>query len=203
MQCFVCLDIGIRWHASMCIVCKSKAEHWLRIVSASQRQRWSYWDSEEWFEGLLEHVAGGLSLPETDDEHLNRFAYFMATALNAGLKYWEDPQRDFRTPTEGHDSPQVGPPGLPTPKAGPTSPQEFMQQGAASSSRQAARGTEYHRIDSGRRSEQDAGRGRQGQRDDADLGERNLLEGRTGVRAEYNARAQGHFLPIKQKEMIV
>ena len=117
----------------------------------------------------------------------------MATALDADLKYWEEPQRVFRTPTEGHDSPQVGPPGLPTPKAGPTSQQDFMQQGGALSSRQAARGTEHQRMVSERRGEQDAGRCRQEQRDDANLGERNLFEGRTGVRAENNAQGQSQI----------
>ena len=112
----------------------------------------------------------------------------MATALDAGLRYWEDPQRVFRTPTEGHDSPHVEPPGLPTPKAGPTSPQEFMQQGAASSSRLAAGCTEFHRIDSGQRSEQYVGGYRQVPREDANLGEPNLLEGRTGARTERDVR---------------
>ena len=183
VQCHVCLDIGHRWHVLMCIVCKNKVEHWFRIVEASQRKRFKFWDADEWFENLLEQVTSGIRLSRTSDENLNNIDYFMAAALDVGLKHWGDPQRVFRTPTEGHDSPHVEPPGLPTPKAGPTSPQEFMQQGAASSSRQAAGGTEFHMIDSGQRSEQYAGGYRQGQREYANLGERNLLEGRTGARA--------------------
>ena len=135
---------------------------------------------------------------------MDNLEYFMATALDANLKYWEEPQRVFRTPTEGHDSPHsrareesvqrdVEPPGLPTLKAGPTFPQEFMQHGVALSSRIAAGCTEFYRLDSGQGGVQYAGGNRQVLREAANLGERNLLEGRTGARAEYNAQTSSHL----------
>ena len=105
MQCHVCLDIGSRWHALMCIVCKNKVEHWFRIVAASQKKKFKYWDADEWFENLLEQVTSGIRLTQTTDEQLNNLEYFMAAALDANLKYPEEPQRIFGTPTEGHDSP--------------------------------------------------------------------------------------------------
>ena len=76
----------------------------------------------------------------------------------------------------------IEPPGLPTPKAGPALSKEFMQQGAASSSRLAAGGTEFYRLDSGQRGVQYAGGDRREVREDANLGDRNLLEGRAGAR---------------------
>ena len=48
VQCHVCLDIGNRWHVSMCLVCKNKVEHWFRIVAVSQKKRFRYWAAYEW-----------------------------------------------------------------------------------------------------------------------------------------------------------
>ena len=177
-RCQENLDIGMRWHALMCLMCKNKVAHWLRIVEASQKRRFRYWNEDEWFQNLLHQVTSGLRLVQTSDENLNSLAYFMAAALDAKLIYWEDPKRVFISPTEGYDSPHsrareesvqraVEPPGLPTPKAEPTVPQEFMQQGAALSSRPAAGCTEFFKLDSGREREQHAGGYRQVPREDA------------------------------------
>ena len=95
VQCHVCLDIGHRWHVLMCIVCKNKVEHWFRIVEASQRKRFKFWDADEWFENLLEQVTSGIILSQTSDEQLDNLEYFMAAALDVGLKYMGRPSTSF------------------------------------------------------------------------------------------------------------
>ena len=142
------LDIGMRWHAVMCLMCKNKVTHWLRIVAAAEKRRFRSWNEDDWFRSLLGQVAHGLRLVQTPNEDLNRLEYFLATALDARLNYWEHP-RAVISPTEVPASPHfqaregsvqraAEPPGLPTPKAEPEVPPEFMQQGAVSSSRPAA-----------------------------------------------------------------
>ena len=32
------LDIGMTWHALMCLMCKQKVTHWLRIVAAAEKR---------------------------------------------------------------------------------------------------------------------------------------------------------------------
>ena len=111
----------------------------------------------------------------------------MATAIEAGMNYWHYPREV--TPTEGPASPRPAePPGLPTPKAEPAVPQELVQPGVASSSRPAAGQTEFFRMDSGPEAAQNAGTGRQPPQDGTGFAGINMLEGRTGVRAERDAR---------------
>ena len=129
---------------------------------------------------------------------MNERRNFLVKALQNELDYWEDPPAVV-TPTEAPASPQFfllggpvqhtgGPPGLSTPRADADAPQEFVQQGAASSSRPAAGGTEFYRLDFGQNVEPNAGGDRQAPREDVGDGEMNLLEGRTCVRAERDAR---------------
>ena len=90
-QCQEQLDIGMRWHVEMCLMCKNKVAHLLRIVAASETRRWRHWSEDEWFQNLLGQVTHGLRLVQTTNDVLNRLAFFMATALDARLNYWEDP----------------------------------------------------------------------------------------------------------------
>ena len=82
-RCQERLDIGMRWHALMCLMCKNKVADWLRIVEASQKRRLRYWNEYEWFQNLLHQVTSGLRLVQTSDENLNSLDYFVATALDA------------------------------------------------------------------------------------------------------------------------
>ena len=81
-----------------------------------------------------------------------------------------------------------GPPGLSTPREDADDPQEFMEQGAASSSRHVAGVTEFHRIHSGLDSETNDGVGQHVHREFLGDERHNLLLGRTGVRVEREAR---------------
>ena len=41
-RCQERLDIGMRWHAVMCLMCKNKVAHLLRIVATSQKRRYRH-----------------------------------------------------------------------------------------------------------------------------------------------------------------
>ena len=113
--CVEQLDIGTSWHAEMCLTCKHKATRWLRVVSAVESTQWYRWNEEDWFRAFLNQLQEGSRLGISLNQDLNALEIFMATAIEAGMNYWEYPREV--TPTEGPASPRPAePPGLPTPR---------------------------------------------------------------------------------------
>ena len=47
-RCQEQLDIGMAWHAIMCLMCKQKVTHWLRIVTAVETKQWRSWNEDDW-----------------------------------------------------------------------------------------------------------------------------------------------------------
>ena len=97
-RCQEQLDIGMAWHAVMCLVRKQKVTHWLRIVAAAEQKTWRAWNEDDWFRALLNQLNLGLRLGHSPNPDLNRLENFMATAIDVGLNSWEHPR--VITPTE-------------------------------------------------------------------------------------------------------
>ena len=60
--CVEQLDIGMSWHAEMCLTCKHKATRWLRVVSAVESSQWYRWNEEDWFWSISESTAGRIKI---------------------------------------------------------------------------------------------------------------------------------------------
>jgi len=180
---------------------KNKVAHWLRIVEASPKRRFRHWSEDEWFQNLLDQVTRGLRLVQTFDADLNRLEYFMATALDAQLNYWEDPPTSIYFTYRGirlsafPSTRRIGATRCRTTRLANSEGRAHGSSGIYATGccikfKACCGRYRITRLDSGQEREQHVGGYRQAPREDANLGEPNLFEGRTGARIERDVRAK-------------
>ena len=73
------LDIGMRFHAMMCLMCTNKASHWLRIARAAESKTFRTWREDKWLRTVIDSVRYGFVLVETGNLTLNELQNFLAT----------------------------------------------------------------------------------------------------------------------------